>query len=248
MQPLTPEQCAFFASSGFLVLPSFVDGATRERMLVAVKAQVAAQQGPVEYEADVRYPGAPASREEQGGRTIRRLLQAHARGPLFSSWFEDARILGAVAHLLGGPVRQARAHHNCVMTKEPRFSSDTGWHQDIRYWSFTEPELVSVWLALGREHAENGGLRVLPGTHRQDFARERYDDRLFLREDLPENSALIARAVQVDLEPGDVLIFHARLFHAAGRNRTRDTKYSVVATYRRVDNPPLPGTRSAQGD
>ncbi|MCI0569134.1 MAG: phytanoyl-CoA dioxygenase family protein, partial [Myxococcaceae bacterium] len=89
---------------------------------------------------------------------------------------------------------------------------------------------------------------VLPGTHRQELPRERYDERLFLRTDLPENEALLRSAVHVDLEPGDVLLFHARLFHAASRNHTRDTKYSVVASYRRLDNLPVPGTRSAQLD
>ncbi|MEO6696532.1 MAG: hypothetical protein ABIN45_00820, partial [Gammaproteobacteria bacterium] len=32
---------------------------------------------PVEYEADLHYPGAPPSREAPGGRTARRLLQAY---------------------------------------------------------------------------------------------------------------------------------------------------------------------------
>jgi phytanoyl-CoA hydroxylase len=42
-----------------------------------------------------------------------------------------------------------------------------------------------------------------------------------------------------------VLFFHCRLFHAAGNNRTSDTKFSVVFTCHTADNPPLPDTRSA---
>ncbi len=137
------------------------------------------------------------------------------------------------------------AHHNCVMTKQPRYSSETGWHQDIRYWAFERPELVSVWLALGRETPENGCLYVIPGTHTLPISRDRLDDALFLRPDLPENATLIAQKVPVELEPGDVLFFHCRTFHAAGRNRTEQTKYSVVFTFRPADNPPRPETRSA---
>jgi phytanoyl-CoA hydroxylase len=131
------------------------------------------------------------------------------------------------------------------MTKQPRHSSETGWHQDIRYWSFERPELVSVWLALGREHPENGCLQLVPGTHRQSFDRSRFDDDLFLRGDLPENQALTAGAVNAELDPGDVLFFHCRTFHAAGRNQTDEPKYSLVFTFRPLDNCPLPGSRSA---
>jgi phytanoyl-CoA hydroxylase len=246
MSVLSPEQCQRFAADGYLVLPSFVDGGTCERMRAVVLEQLASGGGPVEYEADVAYPGSPASREDEGGRTVRRLLKAHARSPLFAGWFDDARMREALEQLLGGPVVQARAHHNCVMTKQPRFSSDTGWHQDVRYWSFTRPELISTWLALGAETPENGGLKVLPGTHRMPFAPERYDERLFLKPALAENAALIADAQYVRLAPGDVLLFHARLFHAASRNHTHDTKYSVVATYRRTDNPAIADSRSAR--
>ena len=59
-----------------------------------------------------------------------------------------------------------------------------GWHQDVRYWSFERPELVSVWLALGHEHPDNGCLSLIPRTHLLEVLRERLDGSLFLREDL----------------------------------------------------------------
>jgi phytanoyl-CoA hydroxylase len=42
-----------------------------------------------------------------------------------------------------------------------------------------------------------------------------------------------------------VVLFHCRLFHAAGRNCTQETKFSLVCTYRAADNLPLAGTKSA---
>ena len=137
-------------------------------------------------------------------------------------------------------VELSQAHHNCVMTKDPRYSSLTNWHRDIRYWSFERPELVSVWLALGRERDENGCLLVLPGTHAMDFAPHQLDDAQFLRTDAADNrrAARHGRS-RVELDPGDVLFFHCRLFHAAGRNQTDETKFSVVYTYHAADNRPL---------
>ncbi len=138
------------------------------------------------------------------------------------------------------------AHHNCIMTKQPKFSSDTGWHQDIRYWAYQRPDLISVWISLVPERVENGCLRVIPGSHRTSFARSRFDDSLFFRGDLPENQAVIANAVPVELDPGDVLFFHAKTLHSASRNYSIQTKYSAVFTFRAADNLPLPGTRSAE--
>lgn len=238
-------ELAQFHDQGFAVVRELVEAPLRARMLRVVEAGLAGAEGPVEFEADLRYPGAPASREETGGQTIRRLKEAQGRDPIFTRFVLLPGVIGRLRQLLGPRVVMPLAHHNCVMTKQPRFSSQTLWHQDIRYWSFDRPELVSVWLALGRETPENGCLWVIPGTHRMEFARERFDQALFLRPDLPENAALIERKVPVLLDPGDVLFFHCRTFHAAGRNQTSQPKYAAVFTFRPFDNPPKPLTRSA---
>ncbi len=77
------------------------------------------------------------------------------------------------------------------------------------------------------------------------MVRGRLDAALFLRTDLAENHPMIADAVPLSLNPGDVLFFHSRLFHAAGRNQTERVKLSPVFTYRAADNHPIPDTRSA---
>ena len=57
---------------------------------------------------------------------------------------------------------------------------------------------------------------------------------------------LIATSVPVELEKGDLLLFHSKLFHAAGRNLTDSTKYSMVFTYHEADNYPIAETRSSR--
>jgi phytanoyl-CoA hydroxylase len=234
-----------FRSDGYLVVRGLAPGQACQRMLEIAQRHLCDAIPPLEYEADVRYPGAPASREAPGGRTVRRLLQAYERDRAFAEWATSSEVSGRLKALLGSRVLLAQAHHNCVMTKDPRYSSVTSWHRDIRYWAFERPELISVWLALGTESRENGCLLVLPGSHAMEFGPERLDEAQFLRTDVPDNHDLLARAVPVELEAGDVLFFHCRLFHAAGRNERVQTKYSVVYTYHAADNPPLPGTRSA---
>ena len=102
-----------------------------------------------------------------------------------------------------------------------------------------------MWLALGRECFENGCLLVLPGTHNMQFTADQLDAASFLRADLASNQPLIRTRRRVELEAGDVLFFHCRLFHAAGHNQAADTKFSPVFTYHAAANRPLAGTRSA---
>ncbi len=234
-----------FARDGYLIVRQLAAKPLIARMLEVTRDGLTREIAPVEYEAELHYPGAPKSLDAEGGHTVRRLKQAISRDFCFTDWITSPTLAGRLHQLLGPNVVMPMAHHNCIMTKQPRYSSDTGWHQDIRYWSFERPELVSVWLALTPENAHNGCLYVIPGTHRLKLDPRRYDEASFLRPELPENKALIEKAVRAELEPGDGLFFHALTFHAASRNHSDATKMSVVFTFRPADNRPLPGSRSA---
>lgn len=235
-----------FERDGFSVVRQLLDPSRVKEMRTLAEGALHPLAAPVEYEAEVGYPGAPRERTAQGGDTPRRLLYAYARDPAYRRWATGPEV-GAQLEAVSGASDWlvSQCHHNCVMTKAPGFSSETQWHQDIRYWSFDHPELISVWLALGQETPQNGALQVIPGSHAMSIDRGRLDRALFLRPELPENQALIERAVAVVLEPGDALLFHCRTFHAAGRNGTEAIKLSCVFTYHRAGNRPIPGTRSA---
>lgn len=244
---LAPAQLRQFRQDGYLVLPGMLAAEACARIRALVQTHLHDAVGPLEYEAEVAYPGAPDSLDAPGGLTVRRLKEAHQRDGLLRAWAEDPRIVACMAQLMEEPVVLTLAHHNCVMTKHPRYGTATGWHRDIRYWRFARNELVTVWLALGDERVENGALRVIPGSHRFDIKPEQLDPLDFLRPDAPENAALFAQGIPVELHAGDVLLFHSGLFHAAGPNRQAEVKMSVAFAYRGSSNLPLPGSRSAAG-
>lgn len=234
-----------FGREGFIIVRGLAGRDLCERMRTVALDNLSRALEPIEYEADMHYPGSPVSRDSRGGRTARRLLQARARDELFHDWATSPPIGARLRQLLGPKPMLAQAHHNCIMTKDPRFSSQTGWHQDMRFWSYERSELVSAWLALGREYEDNGCLQLAPGSQAMRFDRDRFDDELFLRQDLGQNREVLAHVVHAELDAGDVLFFHSRLLHSAGWNRTSETKLSLVYTYHAADNRPLPGTRSA---
>ena len=234
-----------FQRDGFVVLNEAVSRTLRDNVVERIHAHLQPLLGPVEYEAEVGYPGAPQSIDAAGGLTPRRLLHAYARDESFRQLAHAEPVCNLLTKLLGDCLAVSQCHHNCVMTKHPGFSSATSWHQDIRYWSFDRPELISAWFALGDENRTNGALRVIPGSHLHNLDRGRLDRDLFLRTDLEENRELIRTSQSLQLAPGDVLLFHCRLFHAAGKNLTDRVKLSPVFTYHACDNLPIPGTRSA---
>jgi len=242
---LSNLQLEQFENDGYLILRGMVTPVACDLMLSIAQKHLQGAVPPLEYEAEVGYPGAPASLEAPGGRTVRRLRGAYDRHECFRVWAEDRRLVAILRQLFREKVCLTQAHHNCVMTKHPNFGTATGWHRDIRYWSFAKPELISVWLALGAEDEANGALHVIPASHRMHIRREQLDDLDFLRPDVADNQPLFAQGISLELQKGDVLLFHSGLFHAAGRNTSAQVKTSVVFAYHGESNHPLAGTRSA---
>jgi phytanoyl-CoA hydroxylase len=232
-------------TTGYVVIPGFLPQATLATLNAVARAQLTARHEPLELEADLQYPGAPPSRSAAGGGTVRRLLDAYARDAAFADYATMPGVVSWMQRYFGDRVLLSRAHHNCLMTKHPRYGSLTGWHRDIRYWSFTTDDLVSVWFALGFETIENGALWFVPGSHRLAFDAARFDEAKFFRADLAENAALLAAAESPKLAPGDAVFFHCNTLHSAGRNDTDAVKFSLVFTYHGRKTHPLPGSRSA---
>lgn len=246
--PLAAAHLTTFATEGYLLLPNMVSLPDCARMRALADADLQQAIAPLEYEADVGYAGAPVSLDSIGGHTIRRLRNAYQRHDAYRQWARHPQLIAMLAQLLGEPVCLTLAHHNCVMTKHPDFGTATGWHRDIRYWSFTHNALISVWLALDAETEYNGGLHFIPGSHRFDMQPHQMDHLDFLRPDVVENQALFIQGKAIELQAGDVVFFHSGLFHAAGRNNSKKIKQSVVFAYHGQSNLALPGSRSAASE
>jgi phytanoyl-CoA hydroxylase len=239
------DQIDRLREDGFVVVSNLVSAERCDAIRRAAQAQLGEAAPPLEYEADLQYPGAPSSQDAPGGKTVRRLVDAYARDALFRDWATAPEIRSWMESYFGEAAFLSRAHHNCIMTKHPMYGSLTGWHRDVRYWSFAREDLVSVWLAVGAETVSNGALWLVPRSHAMDFPADRFDHAKFFRADLPENADLLRTAVSPELSPGDVVFFHAKTLHSAGQNLGKQVKFSLVYTYHGASNPPVPESRSA---
>lgn len=243
---LTFAQIQQFKIDGYLLLPGVLSAPQCETLVKLTQHHLEQRIKPFELELDTRYPGAPSSDKEIGGNTIRRLLLADRRASEFADVAKRADIANAIQQILGSrEVWLNPNHHNCVMTKQPEFSSETHWHRDTRYWSFDNKYLINAWYALGDEKLANGAMEILPGSHRWDVQNSALDDKQFLLVDHPDNQDRLATKRTIDLRRGDALLFSAHCFHAAGKNHTMQTKFSLVYTFHGEHTHALPKTRSS---
>ncbi|MFL6214045.1 MAG: phytanoyl-CoA dioxygenase family protein [Blastocatellia bacterium] len=114
------------------------------------------------------------------------------------------RLDAVAATLLGGSVLPTRA-------KAVRFSGHTSWHTD----SALPLASVGCLAYLEPLGADDGALRVLPGSHHPDFG----DALRGLGVDGRATPVLPAHVVVT--EPGDLILLDEHLFHASFRGGTR---------------------------
>ncbi len=238
-----------FKQNGFVVIPQIIPSKRAELMYRTALDQFHHPTRPYELESALGYPGAPQPTSLEGKATIRRLRSAYDRHELWRQWAHDPTLLKYIALLLNSRrISLTKAHHNCIMTKTPEWSSRTGWHQDIRYWSFEHQTLVTAWLSLTNENEKNGCIQVIPGSQDKTFDQGQFDEHQFFRNDLDENQLMIKDARSIDSKRGDLLLFDSRLLHRAGENTTKEVKLSLVFTYKLDSNKAIEHTRSSSID
>jgi phytanoyl-CoA hydroxylase len=251
---LTPIQLDEFTKNGYLILRNFADKAECEAILDVAKAHLKHKIEPIETEIDYGEKSQEYrtnvtdynSIEKEDVVTVRRLRQVYSRDILFKNWMENEKIRPILEQVLDDKVVITTAHHNSIMTKMPHTSSETAWHQDRRYWSFSDDNLVSVWLALDEEYSQNGVLEFIPESHKMKFLEEQFGEKEYFNEEHPLNVSLIETKQSTTLSRGDVVLFHCKLLHRANENRTDKPKISFVYTVKGERTKVLKGSRSEE--
>jgi phytanoyl-CoA hydroxylase len=250
---LSREQVTQFQENGFIILRDFVHPSVCEAILEVANRHLQDRVEPLETEAGYAGQSKEERKDEvdysshtfQQEETIRRLRQVYQRDPHFRIWMENEEIRPILKQLLNDEVVIVQAHHNSIMTKMPHCSTQTRWHQDRRYWHYSDNNLISVWLALDSEYNDNGVLEFIPGSHKMTFRQEQFDEKEYFSEDVPLNKELIATKVSTTLGRGDVVIFHSLLLHRANKNITDKPKISFVYTVKGLQTKAIEGSRSA---
>ena len=175
-------------------------------------------------EARRRLDAVYEAQEQEFGREPLQAIQEldTARCPLAQDEFflrmaADDRILRLVRQLLGDYV--VLHLQNGVLNRSDRRHNQASWHRDLPYQSFvsSKPLAVSAFWCLDPFNRETGGTCLLPGSHRIA--------------ELPSSEFVEAHAVQIEADPGSVLVFDAMTFHRAGLNRSGRVRRGVNHVY-----------------
>ncbi|MEU5320209.1 phytanoyl-CoA dioxygenase family protein [Streptomyces sp. NPDC021056] len=145
-----------------------------------------------------------------------RVMQPHEINARAREVLLDARLREVLETLFDEEVLAAQS----MFYFKPPGARGQALHQDNFYLRVEPGTCVAAWVACDVIDRENGGLEVVPGTHRMDlFCPEEADAGVsFAREYVPPPAGLTA--VPVDMAPGDVLFFNGSLVHGSQPNRS----------------------------
>src|SRR3954452_4107589 len=154
---------------------------------------------------------------------------------LLFTWLNDLirhpRILDAVEDIIGPNILCWGSSFFIKEKQDPGFVS---WHQDSTYWGLDPADVITAWVALSDSTAENGAMRVIPGSHRLEQIPHRDTFR-------PEN--LLSRGqeimVEVDereakmleLQAGEMSLHHVRLIHGSDSNPSGKRRIGFAICY-----------------
>ncbi|HYN38411.1 MAG TPA: phytanoyl-CoA dioxygenase family protein [Rhodospirillales bacterium] len=159
------------------------------------------------------------------GRTLRYMQWPAYIDPVLDRYRTDPRMLAIVAPLIGRDLKQII---NQMHWKPPGAAmAEFGWHQDIRFRrpreAYRRPgeSYVQTGIAVDRHRLESGAMRICPGSHRLgevNLGDGRVMDRPLDDADLARIGLDPAAAVTLDLDPGDVALWHLFTLHGSGPN------------------------------
>ena len=215
---LTAEQRAFFRENGFLHFRAFA-GPEQVRQLLHATEEVQAR-----WLADgvEKVNGVPIKygRDVDGTRIVQRFAFASQHHPVLHELLQDERfaalfpLLEAPGGRVGENEKDGLVVNHYVNVPGSEFSQ-MGWHtdslRDVFYGRRIGP-MLNVGLHLDGTPATNGGLRVIPGTHRQSlhkmlFRKQYYKDVY----DDPDELA-------IETESGDLTVHDGRMWHRVAQS------------------------------
>lgn len=157
-------------------------------------------------------------------------LLSFEEDPILWEYAVDPHVLAAVRSIVGDALYSISSN---VFNKPPGVDGRHPLHQDLRYFALRPPEkIIATWTAIDRCTRENGCLAVVPGSHRGELGWhgapdwEHVNSGFFALEEIDVDAR-----VHVEMEPGDVLLFHPLLVHGSGRNRSDGFRRSISTHY-----------------
>ena len=215
---LTQEQKEFFDTYGFLHFKKFVDKELVQQMLaesVRIQEEWILEDRkmvngvPIKYGTDIN-----------GKKIVQRFAFLNQFSHVFENFLKEPRLqalfelVGTSDSRIGENEKDGLVFNHYVNSSESNYSQ-LGWHtdalRDIFYGNKIMP-MLNVGLHLDYSSTDNGGLRILPGTHNKGIATLLFKKLYFLSHK-PDK-----RELGLNVEPGDLTVHDGRLWHRVAQS------------------------------
>ena len=160
---------------------------------------------------------------------VRNAFRLHFYNPLFLDFAKSRKMIDPLEDILGKPLR---LYGSSVFAKPARVGSVVPAHQDLPYWPFEPPELISAWVALDDSTIENGCVRFAVGSHKLGLLPHETTsitgNSLGLLPN-PKVDALSEHAVEV--KRGSVVLHHSLAVHRSEPNQSDQPRRGLIYVY-----------------
>ncbi len=144
--------------------------------------------------------------------------------PSIQSFVSQPKIVDFLSHIIGSDfwVRWDQA------VAKGYGSVTFPWHQDNGYSTLDDTH-YQLWISLTKMTPENGGLWLVPGSHKHQLPHKKVDNHMEY-DGVPENPVFI------EAEVGDVVLFSSFMLHKTTPNTTSDVRWAYVVEYMSSDD------------
>ncbi len=246
---ITPIQRAFLDLRGYLVF----DRVASDSEVDTILAEVDRVEAELLREGKQKINGVPLwfGPDPDGHEYLYRMGFSSVYSPFLSAFVRDARF-DPVRRLIGDDARIGDREKDGVvfnryMNAPNSLRPNLAWHtdalRDVFYnWRMPGP-MLNVGLHFDRIRPEDGGLRLLPGTHTQSAWSTLFSKIHFVTQ------AADPREVMVETWPGDLTVHDGRMWHRvdtspkqgwASLRRSMYVPYVRDAVLEKTENSPTP--------
>ncbi|BFO20440.1 ectoine hydroxylase [Streptomyces sp. KM77-8] len=186
---------------------------------------------------------------EPQSKEIRSVFEVHRISEVFAKLVRDERVVGRARQILGSDVY---VHQSRINVKPGFGASGFYWHSDFETWHAEDglPNMrtVSVSIALTENYDTNGGLMIMPGSHRTFLGcagatpKDNYKKSLQMQDaGTPSDEALTRMASEYGIrlftgKAGSATWFDCNAMHGSGDNITPFPRSNVFIVFNSVEN------------
>ncbi|MEU7720870.1 ectoine hydroxylase [Streptomyces tibetensis] len=237
--PIVPGDLLSFERDGFLAIDELIS----EDEVAVYRNELNRLVNDPDMRADERSIVEPKSKE------IRTVFEVHKISEVFARLVRDERVVGRARQILGSDVY---VHQSRINVKPGFGASGFYWHSDFETWHAEDglPRMrtVSVSIALTENYDTNGGLMIMPGSHKTflgcagETPKDNYKKSLQMQDaGTPSDEALTQMATQHGIKlftgkAGSATWFDCNAMHGSGDNITPFPRSNVFIVFNSVEN------------